>query len=78
MEQLNNYDVEAEILASLINSGDKFTERFKELQAEDFTFPETKTVFELIKIMVEKNEPVDISGITPVSYTHLDVYKRQV
>lgn len=64
MEQLNNYDVEAEILASLINSGDKFTERFKELQAEDFTFPETKTVFELIKIMVEKNEPVDISGIT--------------
>ena len=75
MEQLNNYDVEAEILASLINSGDKFPERFKELQAEDFTFPETKTVFELIKTMVEKGEPVDVSSVVQKAQAKEAVYK---
>ena len=63
-EQLNNFDVEAEILASLINSGGKFTERFKKLQPEDFTYPETKTVFELIARMVERGDPVDVSGVS--------------
>ena len=63
-EQLNNFDVEAEILASLINSGGKFTERFKKLQPEDFTYPETKTVFELITRMVERGDPVDVSGVS--------------
>ena len=63
-ERLNNFDVEAEILASLIHSGERFNERFKELQAEDFTFPETRTTFELIMRMVERGDPVDVSGVS--------------
>ena len=70
-------EAEQAVLGGIMLSNQHWDGVAERVIAEDFYTFAHKAIFQTMEELMRNQSPIDLITLDPVSYTHLDVYKRQ-